>query len=122
MSKLPYVGAVGAILLADAPLLCAADSSQVSIVGADTSTMKVLVRKIDEGEILWVGQYKLGTRASTTAGSHKINVMCQFIDPAFTEYWPGNVTIEAQAGEVYNLTGAPSKDGKSCDVQAAKGS
>src|SRR5579859_3916514 len=55
-NKSLYAVIFGATIFAGTPRLCAADSATASIVGADTSTMKVLVRKVDDGEILWVGQ------------------------------------------------------------------
>ncbi len=99
---------------------CAADGGTVRLVGADTANSKLLIRMIDDGDILWVGKYQLGTRASTTPGPHRVNVMCQFIDPLFTEYKPGNVAIDGKDGETIELSGTPSKDGRSCEVTAAK--
>lgn len=91
-----------------------ADDTQGLLKGADTKTHRVLIRTIDDGEILWVGTYQLGTEASTEPGTRNVNVMCEFIHDWGKEMTPGDVVIEVEAGKTYALEGK--KSGKKCDV------
>lgn len=93
------------------------ESGKALVIGADTSSLRVMIRTIDDGEILWVGNYTLGTRALVQPGQRKINVMCEFRHSWGAELKPGNVTIDAVAGSTYDLSGSPSSDGKQCNVQ-----
>jgi len=88
------------------------------LAGANTRSLRVLIRTIDDGEILWVGQYQLATNAAIAPGQHKVNVMCEFNYSWGSSMNPGNVVIDVQSGKTYDLTGAPSEGGKDCDVEA----
>jgi hypothetical protein len=91
-----------------------------TLSGADTKDLRVLIRKIDEGEILWVKSYQLGTEAKVPSGSHNISIRCEFRHSWGNELMPGILTIEIQSGKKYSLTGSQSADGKSCIVTATE--
>lgn len=94
------------------------DSGKAKLHGEDSSSIKVMIRTIDDGEILWVGNYKLDTKAEVVPGSHKINVMCEFRFSWGTKLLPGDITLEFEAGKIYDLVGTASADETRCEVQA----
>lgn len=85
--------------------------------GAETRSLRVMIRTIDDGDILWVGTYQLGTSAFALPGKRKVNVMCEFRGSFMTSLNPGDITIDVEAGRVYDLTGTQSSDGKRCNVE-----
>lgn len=91
-----------------------ADETTGQLKGADTESHRVLIRTIDDGEILWAGTYQLGTTATVEPGTRKVNVMCEFIHYWGKEMLPGEVTIKVEAGKTYALE--RTNDGKQCDV------
>lgn len=101
------------------------------LVGADTAKVRVLIRRIDEGPVLWATPSTLGTRASILPGHHHVQVMCDFKNLVATPLVPselsnnevpldvirpGDLTLEASVGHVYDLLGTLSQDGDRCDV------
>ncbi|WP_345552578.1 hypothetical protein [Microbulbifer aestuariivivens] len=89
------------------------------IIGEDSSSLKVMIRTIDGGEILWVGNYTLGTKASISPGEHNVNAMCEFKYSWGTKLLPGNITINAQPNTDYKITGRLSNDEKSCELSVS---
>lgn len=110
-----------AICLLATPALAAmsfaafANETMGQLKGADTESHRVLIRTVDDGEILWVGTYQLGTEATVEHGTRKVNVMCEFIHSWGKEMAPGNITIDVESGKTYALEGI--KEGKQCDVK-----
>lgn len=86
------------------------------IEGVDSPTVKVMIRTIDDGDILWAGGYTLGTKASVPPGPHKLSVMCQFHQSWGSRLAPGEVSLDAVAGKVYRLDGAEAPNGGDCAV------
>jgi len=86
------------------------------LIGENSSSLKVMIRTIDEGDILWVGSYTLGTSAIIEPGNHKVNVMCEFKFSWGTKLVPGNIQINTQSNTDYKITGRLSSDEKSCDL------
>ncbi len=74
------------------------------IEGEDTLATRVMIRTIDDGEVLWVGQYRLGTTAAVPPGPHTIGVMCEFRAAWGSQITPGKVSLTAEAGRTYRLT------------------
>lgn len=105
------LASLGAAFAGDEP-------EKAKLRGADTSSLKVMIRTIDDGEILWAGNYQLGTQAEVAPGQHKINVMCEFRYSWGTKLMPGNVTLDFEPGKTYDLVGAVSSDEKQCEIQA----
>jgi len=102
---------------------CASASSskiagQGFLSGADNSKLRLLIRTINEGEILWVGNYKLGTQSPIEVGSKKVSVMCEFFYSWGTKMMPGEITIDIKADVTYKLNGTPSADDKTCVISA----
>lgn len=104
------------------------------LVGADTPEVRVLIWRIDEGPVLLTTPTTLGTRASIRPGDHRVNVVCEFKDlvaappllPSdlsndvrFGTLVGGDVSVEVGVDKVYDLRGALSKDGESCDVSVS---
>jgi hypothetical protein len=88
------------------------------LTGEDSSNVKVMIRKIDEGEILWSSGYKLGTTAPIETGQHSVSIMCEFTFPWGTKLLPGTLDIDVKAGTTYQVSGKPSSDGEKCLVSA----
>jgi len=86
--------------------------------GTDTESLRVLIRQIDDGALLWVGKFKLGTTAVVVPGHHKIKVMCEFRQSWGTELKHGELTLEAESDRIYDLVGRRSQDGGKCDIEA----
>ncbi len=59
------------------------------IEGEDTPAIRVMIRTIDDGEILWAGPYRLGTTAAVSPGDHTIGVMCEFRAAWGSQITPG---------------------------------
>lgn len=110
-----------AVLLAivPMPMAHAADGAASNLSGTDGGDMRVLIRKIDDGDILWVGGYNLGTKAKITPGQHVVSVMCEFHFSGGSELKPGTLSLTVEPGKDYALAGAQSADGNSCTVTAA---
>lgn len=108
-----------AILAGIVAISCAraGEAGQGKLSGTDSSAMRVLIRKIDSGDILWVGRYQLGTEAEIASGAHTVSVMCEFHEPYEMELVPGTLSITVEAGKTYAVTGT--RSGKSCDVSAS---
>ncbi|MCL2310128.1 MAG: hypothetical protein FWC42_07640 [Proteobacteria bacterium] len=87
-----------------------AEGGKILIKGTDTPSLRVLIRKVDDGPLLWVSKYQLGTETWVTPGPHKINAMCEFHRPVtggdVGEIVPGNIEIDAKPGNTYHLTGS----------------
>lgn len=115
MPKLSLAVPVGLALALLAPSTGLA-GQKVRIEGVDSPTVKVMIRTVDDGDILWVGGYSLGTKASVSPGSHKLSVMCEFRQSWGSRLSPGQITIEAEAGKTYRLTGAEGPDSGDCVV------
>ncbi len=97
-----------------------AKPGNVLVKGVDTAPLKVMIRTIDGGDVLWAGPYRLGTEAWVTPGAHRINVMCEFHHSWGQVLLPGNVEIHAKSGVVYELTGDSAPGGKTCAVRVSQ--
>ena len=89
------------------------------LIGENSSSLKVMIRTIDDGEILWVGNYSLGTNAVIAPGEHEVNAMCEFKYSWGTKLVPGNININVQQNTDYELTGRLANDKKSCDLSVS---
>jgi hypothetical protein len=87
-----------------------------TLVGKDSSDLRVLIRSIDNGDILWVGTYQLDTKAKVVAGAHTVSVMCEFNFGFGKELLPGEVSITVEPGKKYNLDGAKAENGNRCTI------
>jgi hypothetical protein len=86
--------------------------------GTDTESLRVLIRQIDDGALLWVGKFKLGTTAVVVPGHHKIKVMCELRQSWGTELKHGELTLEAEPDRIYDLVGRRSQSEGGCDIEA----
>lgn len=96
------------------PASIAKQSGKALVKGVDTAPLKVMIRTVDDGDILWLGNYKLGTEAWVDPGIHKVNVMCEFHHSWGNKLLPGNIEIETKEGVVYELMGTAKE--KTCAV------
>ena len=106
--------AICANLALSATLVAPADGKAL-LVGTDTSKMRVLFRKLDDGAVLWTSPTSLGTNLTVEPGHHNLNVMCQFKSPGMTQFVPGDVVIDVEVGRTYDVTGRLDSHGK-CNV------
>ncbi len=86
------------------------------LIGEDSSDVKVMIRTIDQGQILWVGSYKLGTTAPISIGEHNVSIICEFTYPWGTKLVPGNLNIDVAPDTTYKIKGELSIDDKRCLV------
>jgi hypothetical protein len=112
-------------LIATATGICSGTSPAVGaspqegkalLIGTDTSKMRVLFRKLDDGAILWTSPTTLGTKLSAEPGHHNLNVMCEFKTPGETQMIAGNVAIDLVTGRVYDVAGALDQRSEKCNV------
>lgn len=93
-----------------------AKPGQGLLKGVDNSEVKVMIRTIDDGEILWVGSYKLGTTATIEPGLHKVSIMCEFKYSWGQKIIHGQTEIDVKPDTIYIVEGKPSSDDKQCIV------
>ncbi len=85
-----------------------------TLIGGDNAGMHVLIKRVDDGEILWAHQGALGTRVTITAGQYRVGVMCE----GGAGFLPGELTIDVQPGRTYDLVASAAPGAKSCEVSA----
>ena len=107
-----------AVVLAAAATASAEDATG-TLDGNQGGDMRVLIRKIDDGPILWAGGYQLGTGAKIAAGHHDVSVMCELTQGGMVMLAPGSLSIDVEANKIYKLAGTLSSDQKKCAVTAA---
>lgn len=95
-----------------------ADNAEAQLVGASSAALRVLIRKIDQGPILWDAPLKPATKASIAAGEHTISVMCEVHKSGMQMLLPGSITITLEAGHIYDLSGRPDPEKLRCAVTA----
>lgn len=114
------------LLLSGASMMgCASESAAAAhqprtalLVGVSTSTARVLIKSVDDGPTLWANQGALGRKVSIIPGRHKVAVMCEIQDSRLL-FVPGDVTIDVQAGQIYDLVGSLAQGARRCDVSAS---
>ena len=95
-----------------------ADDADAQLIGASSPALRVLIRKIDQGPILWDAPLKPATKASISAGEHTISVMCEVHKSGMQMMIPGSITITVEAGRTYDLSGQPDTEKLRCGVTA----
>lgn len=109
------VGALAAC--ATLPPQIAKDEGKVLVQGVENAEHRVLIRTVDDSDVLWVKGYALGRDAWVASGPHEIGVMCVFLHDWGTRSLPGGtLSIDVKPGRTYRLGGAVSADGEHCDV------
>ncbi len=91
-------------------------AGQGHLIGKNSDSLRVLIRKIDNGDILWAGTYKLATNAPITKGTHKVFAMCEFNYSWGQQLIPGEFQLNVKPDTVYHLNGSKSKDGERCNI------
>jgi hypothetical protein len=97
-------------------------SASAQIRGADTKNLRVLIRTIDDGEILWVAKFKLGTTASVSPGHHRLALMCELHETYGLILKPAKLELDAEAGKTYALTANVTPESKGCEIAVSAGS
>jgi hypothetical protein len=96
-----------------------ADDADAQLMGASSTALRVLIRKIDQGPILWGAPLKPATKASIAAGEHTISVMCEVHKSGGVQMMlPGSITITLEARRIYDLFGEPDTEKLRCVVTA----
>lgn len=88
-------------------------------VGEENPPLKIMIRTIDDGPVLWIGEYKLGTNAFVKPGQHKINVICEIKYSWGAKLIPGNITLDVQPGTDYKISGQLGNDEKKCNLSVS---
>jgi hypothetical protein len=86
------------------------------LVGATTSTARVLIKSVDNGPTLWASPGALGSKVTITPGVHKVTVVCE--SQGSLNFVPGDVTIDVQPGHTYDLAGSVTAGTDRCNVSA----
>lgn len=78
--------------------------------GETTSNSRVLIRSVDDGEVLWMRGHSLGDKVWLEPGHHKVSVMC-VTDTAFGSDMGGTeVKVHVQSGVEYLIKARPLKN------------
>lgn len=94
----------------------APEQGKALLLGTDTAAARILFRKIDDGPVLWVSPTSLGSKLSVDPGHHNLSVMCEFKSSGMSRLSPGNVSIDVEAGHVYDVVGSLDASGLKCIV------
>lgn len=86
------------------------------LIGVDNSNARVLIKRVDNGPILWAAPNALGSKVTITPGVHKVEVVCEAGGSGHIV--PGNVTIDVQPGRTYDLAGSVAPGTNECNVTA----
>ena len=91
------------------PQQYSASPTRCLVRGVSTGNSDVLIRCVDDGDILWVRGYHLGHKAWLEPGVHKVSVMCS-TSTSWGAYTIGSeVEVDAQLGYTYLLATDPIK-------------
>jgi hypothetical protein len=94
------------------------DAGTAQLIGAASAGTRILIRKIDDGPILWDAPGKPATHASVAAGRHSVSVMCQVTKSGASMMVPGQLSLDAEAGRIYDVSGEVIANSLRCDVSA----
>lgn len=112
------LGAVSSLMACAAQSAPAGQQAQTALLdGSGTSGVRVLIESVDSGPRLYASRGKLGTKVSIVAGHHRVSVMCEFTGSKFL-LLPAELTIDVQAGHVYQLVGTLAEGPQRCNVAA----
>ena len=79
------------------------------VQGVSSRGSSVQIRAVDGGDVLYVGNYRLGDKVWLEPGTHKVSVMCS-TSSSWGSYMAGtDVEITIEAGYSYLLTASPMK-------------
>lgn len=92
------------------------ESASATIRGSDSKKLRVLIRTIDGGDVLWVGKFKLGTTATIAPGHHTVAVMCELRESYGLILKPGKIDLDVAAGRTYNLAATATAESRGCDI------
>lgn len=108
------LGVAGILLL---PLMQPLSVGGTSLViGPETGSLRILIRQIDDGPILWIKPGILGPKGAVTPGRHTLHAVCVDTSSKRVRLAYATATVEVQAGRLYDLSGALSPDGTSCNL------
>src|SRR5262249_50763562 len=85
---------------------------QCLVLGVTSGGSEVMIRRVHDGEILWIKDNQLGHEASVAPGSHKIAVTCTTHASWGTRTVEAEVQVEVEPGYTYYLTTGPINDFK----------
>lgn len=77
--------------------------------GESTSNSKVLIRKVDDSDILWVRGYNLGNKIWLEPGTHEVSVMCVTNTSWGSVMGSTEVTVNVDSGAEYLIKSRPGK-------------
>jgi hypothetical protein len=105
MNKLFILFAVALVTGCSAlPEKYSASASRCLVQGVSSGDRKVLIRSVDDGEVLWVRGYHLGNKVWVEPGVHKLSLMCEGSHSTGKILIGTEVEIEAVAGYTYYLS------------------
>ena len=96
------------------------EAGKALIVGAGASRARILFRKLDDAPIIWATPGSADGELTVIPGHHELGVMCEFKSSGKTQWIPGSVPIDVEAGHVYEITGSLERDGRSCNLTVSK--
>ncbi len=102
------------LLCASAVIAEESGPASAQLVSTVSKGIRVLIRSIDSGPILWDAPLKPATKATAVPGEHQISVMCQIQKSGMMMTLPGTMTLMLEAGRTYDIFGEASPDNRRC--------
>ena len=96
------------------------EAGKALLLGAEKSRAHVLFRRLDDAPIIWASPTSVGSKLSVLPGHHELGVMCEFKSSGGKQFIPGNLSIDVEAGHVYEIEGSLEPDGRSCNLTVSK--
>lgn len=96
------------------------EAGKALLLGAETSKAHVLFRRLDDSPIIWAAPTSLGSKLSVLPGHHELGVVCEIRSAGVTQSIPGNLSIDVEAGHVYEIGASLERDSRSCNLTVSK--
>jgi hypothetical protein len=87
------------------------------LVAIKSGNTEVLIKTVDDSDVLWARRYKLANYVWLTPGKHTLSIMCQTDFPGGQRFVPGEITLETQEKGKYKIgADIEQPDPKKCSV------
>ena len=97
-------------------------AGDIRVMGEKRDNVEVLIRTVNDSDVLWTRGYNIGRKAWVGPGENKLSVMCVFKFDWGEKSFPGEVDFLAEQGKQYQIViDPPSVERQECNVQVAGG-
>ncbi len=97
-------------------------AGDIRVVGEKRGNVEVLIRTVNDSDVLWTRGYNIGRKVWVGPGENKLSVMCLFKLDWGEKSFPGEVDLVAEKGKRYQvIVDPPSVERQECNVKIAEG-